>query len=157
MIMKEIKGRFMGNIDMLEADVKNCPDKVWTMKSGGDYFWQQILHALMSLEMFLVIPESSEQIPAMTTSIDPSAISLREGEPKSTPTKDEILDIVKQSRDFVNKFFEKVDSSMLDKKVPFFNQEQSLSFMLLLGSGHIMYHQGICDALLRDNGAKASL
>ena len=137
---------------LVEDDIKNCPDSLWDKKCGGDPYWQQFYHALSGTYFMLNFPDDPQ--PKFPLSCGGELNGTVVSEPHG---KEILLKFLKDTRVHLAGYFKRLDDSMLFTEKDFYGNNLPLLAILVIVSSHIMYHVGVCDAALRESGAKASL
>ena len=138
----------------IEKNITGCPESVWDMKFGNDCYWQHIFHALAS--SFGLLPLAGAGMPELGIPVE--FARLKNTEDLKTPhTKEMMLDFRQKVLEHVNNYFKTLEDSKLFEEVDFYGHKIPLINKLLIASGHILYHVGICDAALRDNGGTPAI
>ena len=151
-VVDTLRERFDFIYELLEKDIDGCPDTLWNTKTGGYYYWQQIVHAYGIIDYFI------GTTPQTTYAADEVRL-LKDG--VTVPSKAEVLSLAKNMRAAAHTFFDGMtDATLLER-----NEGRSqragyevshLSAMISL-IGHGFYHVGACDALLREHGGKGAM
>ena len=138
---------------LVEADIKNCPDNLWEEKCGGDPYWRQLYHLLCGMRVMLNFPEDAPPqfpLPEEAGRLQGAVITEPHG-------KDIILKFLEDTKNYLSDYFKRLNDNMLFAETDFYGRTLPLLAVLLISSGHILYHVGVCDAALREKGAKASM
>ena len=138
---------------LVEADITNCPDNLWDEKCGGDPYWEQLYHTLCGIYFTLNFPDD----PAPTLPLSGDAGRLNGANISEPHGKEVVLKFLEDTKKYLSSYFKRLDDSMLYAEKEFYGQKLPLLAILAMASGHIMYHVGVCDAALREKGAKASM
>jgi hypothetical protein len=161
-----LRGRFFvraitdvlkGNLDsgwkFLDRIIEVCPDSVWGKKAGGFVFWQQLYHCFSTTDFFLM-PKDGTPKPGPWG----ADVASFKAEPKVTPTKEELKKWSAQRKADVDAWIATLDDASLSQAHEGFSSRwgapMSNVATLAILSGHLSYHIGHCDAILRDNGEK---
>ena len=141
-------------LTLVEADIKNCPDSLWEEKCGGDPYWEQIYHVLCGMYLMLSFPDD----PAPEFPLPGDAGKLNGAVVNEPHGKEIVLQFLEDTKKHLSGYFKRLDDSMLYAvKKDFFGEKLPLLAILVIASGHILYHVGVCDAALREKGAKTSM
>jgi len=55
-VIDSCREHFFMSFSMLEKMIEQCPEEVWNIKAGGFVFWQQLVHALSSVNFWMRKP-----------------------------------------------------------------------------------------------------
>ena len=138
--------------------IEVCPEDIWTKKFGGWPVWQQVYHALGTLQFFtLQDGETPEQ------GLYPQEVNSLKSIPDTCPAKKGVLEYATRMKAKADVYI----NNLRDADLPSVNlgltarmkafgmsHEFSHSQTLALLSGHLLYHLGSCDAALRERGLK---
>jgi hypothetical protein len=130
------------SLEMLEEDLRLCPDDLWEASAAGYPYWQQIYHALESLDFWLsvrVLGGNADDYSVRRFGKDVSPdldASCRE-----TATKAELSEYLDDLRVVAEAALRSVDDGGDEAVDAFFTQIR-----------HIQYHVGHADAALRTRG-----
>jgi hypothetical protein len=143
----------------LKKDIDNCPDALWEKKFGGDFYWQQVYHAIATTAELL---SENMTLPEFPLPMNVSNLEEYPGREYITNyTGAHGKDLMHKSIEVVEKhigaYFDTLNPDDLMKPIDFFGQQMPLYSKLGITISHIMYHVGALDAALRDHGAKASM
>jgi hypothetical protein len=138
--------------------IEVCPENIWAESFGGWPVWQQIYHALGSLQ-FVTLREGETPDPGLY----PPEVNMFEKIPDKAPSKQDVLGYAARMKARADAYI----NALRDADLPGINQmlttrmkaygidhEFSHSQTLTMLSGHIFYHLGACDAALRQHGLK---
>jgi hypothetical protein len=153
-LAESFKGVIISGLDLIEQEINNCPEKLWEEMFGGDYYWDQICHAVGSVPLFLSLVGSKETVELPKGASGNLHQQANPGEPHG---KQLVLDALKKSKDIAIAFFDNFDDADLLKEVNFFGITITTAGLFIFMASHIQYHVGACDAALRQNGAKAAM
>lgn len=150
-IVQGFKDEFKRFIGLQKKQIADCPEDVWQKKAGGYYFWQQQLHSLGCISLF-VLPEGEPE-PVLPF---PRAVVMLSEEPQGLMTKGDMLALADRMAALANT----VMSAMPDADLPKKNERMSKSLgrdctnqsALMALVRHCCYHLGCCDSVLRDHG-----
>ena len=147
-----LKGNFDYSWSLLQKFIEVCPEEVWAKKFGGWPIWQNVYHALVTVDFF-VRQEGEKAVESMFSH---EVGSLSEVATGPVPSREELRKLIPVMRDLAHKYFAKLSDADLGKKneglssrMPMPWTHASTCAML---SAHTMYHLGICDAALREKG-----
>ena len=140
--------RFFG---LLEKQIDVCPDDLWTQKTGGYIFWQQLLHVIACVELYaLPEGESSKQ-----TAYERGVIMLS-ALPKRHMTKTEMRELAAAMKTLAHTFIDGQSTATLTSKhariSKALGKELTNQHALMGLVRHACYHLGCCDAALRQHG-----
>jgi len=138
--------------------IEVCPDDVWAKKFGGWPVWQHVYHTLGCHQFFtLQEGEAPEQ------GLYPPEVHSFRSTPDAAPLKKDIQEYGARMKAKADAYL----NALQDADLPAVNQgltarmkalgvprEFSHSQTLATLSGHILYHLGTCDAVLRERGMK---
>ena len=138
--------------------IEVCPEHIWVESFGGWPVWQQIYHALGSLQP-MTMGEGDTPEPGLY----PPAVGTFEVIPDHAPAKKDVLDYAARMKAKADAYI----SGLRDADLPAPNQGLSSRMKarnidhvfshaqtLSLLAGHLLYHLGSCDAALRQHGLK---
>ncbi|MDR2884152.1 MAG: DinB family protein [Deferribacteraceae bacterium] len=154
-LKKEMYGAFPFVLASLKADINNCPEALWEKRCGGNPYWQQVFHAIVSTSQLLdSVEKPNFPIPIEVASLQGSEyISDYDG----VHSKELMLESLDVLMTYIDRYFEALSDDDLAKTVDFYGSEMTLFNKIGIATSHIMYHIGALDAALRDNGGKASM
>lgn len=150
-LVKSLSGMAEYSFHLLEQFIDTCPDDLWAEKKGGWPIWQQVSHAIGSVDFFIEVP--GEVLP-------PPLVSAEVGSLKSVATetvsKADMKAALKSARGRVDKFAAALNDEDLPKRNESLfaktEMDLTLAYTLSLIGAHTLYHLGSCDAALRDRG-----
>jgi len=157
-IMNGQRAAFEHAYGLVTQFIEVCPEDVWTKKFGGWPVWQQVYHALGTLQFFtLQDGEMPEQ------GLYPPEVNRFQSTPDVPPGKKDVLEYATRMKAKADAYI----NTLMDADLPSVNQgltarmkafgmprELSHSQTLAMLSGHTLYHLGACDAALRERGLK---
>lgn len=149
-IVTAAQGPFLHAWGLLNAYVDACPDEIWAEKNGGWPVWQQIAHAVMVLDFFVL----GEKDPLLPAPCDMDVLMLKtQGAPAlGKAALREYAAAVKTRVDAWIAGLEDADlagtNTALSAKL---GRETSYAATLVMLASHTDYHIGSCDAALRDH------
>ncbi|MDR2401257.1 MAG: DinB family protein [Deferribacteraceae bacterium] len=151
---KIFKDSVFNNIHLLKQDIENCSEEVWEKKFGGNYYWDQLLHAIGSAGLFLGILE----VRGAPETPKSSSLNLRQdADPSKAHSKDVALAFLEETVTFLSNYFENLDDEVLLNPAEFFGQKTTYGGILSFLAVHLAYHVGACDVILRENGLEGAL
>lgn len=150
-LVKSLSGLPAYSFNLVEKFIDACPDDLWAEKKGGWPIWQQVAHAICSVDFFIEVP--GELIPPPVASAE--AVSLKSVSTE-TVSKADMKAALKSAKNRVDKFMSALNDEDLPKRnEPLFAKSQmdlTLAYTISLIGAHSLYHLGSCDAALRDRG-----
>ena len=138
---------------LVEVNIKNCPNSLWDEKCGGDPYWEQLYHLLCGMHIMLRFYDD----PAPEFPLQYDAGQLKGYIVTEPHGKDVMLKFMEDTKNHLLNYFKRLDDNMLFAEKDFYGKKLPLLAILIMASSHILYHVGVCDAVLRENGAKASM
>ena len=151
--IERLEHALLANFSSLRKDIENCPDSVWEKKYGGDYIWQQALHTLAV--NFMLMNEPGIKHPDLPESTD--VLLMHDDSYKGDHSRELILKTMDTVLEHLSAYLDKKNDEDLYKDANFFGNSMPFFDILMIANGHIMYHLGVFDAALRENGAKTAL
>ncbi|MDR1874505.1 MAG: DinB family protein [Synergistaceae bacterium] len=152
-ITNVLQENFERNWKLLDRIIDVCPDAVWGKKAGGFVFWQQLYHCFSAVDFFLM-PKDGSPKPGPWG----ADVASFKAEPTVTPTKDELRAWSAARKADVNAWLAPLDDADLFQLHEGFSARWGDPMgnvaVLVTLLGHLSYHIGHCDAILRDNGGK---
>lgn len=150
-ITQSIEGSITHAFGMVEEFLRVCPENIRDKKFGGWPVWQQILHAVSSVDFFLPPSAGSTEAPGF----DPEVAQLKTT-PATPMPKLALEDLLSKTQDKVKKYLATMDDAKLAQKheslSSYFGRDVIQAEALGLIASHTMYHLGSCDAALREHG-----
>ncbi|MBN1411261.1 MAG: hypothetical protein JW969_10495 [Spirochaetales bacterium] len=145
-----LKRQFYPSLSMMERMIHYCPIELWKKVKGGFPFWQQIFHALESMDYWFSLTNTdyikSQSYDAVSSELGEKSIIELE--------KDEVKNYFIKIKIKSDHFFNNLDDIRLlssNKK-----DTKRTQLDIILGQiRHIQYHVGHCNCILRENGIKA--
>jgi hypothetical protein len=130
------------SLKMLKEDIRLCPDGLWTESAAGFPYWQQIYHALESLDYWLKVRASGGSADEYSVRRFGKDVSPDLDEAcREVATKAELSEYLDDLRSDVESVLRSVDGRNDEAVDAFFTQIR-----------HIQYHVGHADAALRTRG-----
>ena len=130
-----------------------CPQDLWAGKGGGFRFWQQLYHAFWCVDYFLLPPDGSPPEKPFGR-----GVALFTEEPGRIPSREEILTFGNLMKARADEWIAGLDDMALGEVHAGFTSRKGSEItnaaVFTSLAGHIMYHVGCCDSVLRDNGIK---
>lgn len=135
----------------LEQFIEASSDNSWNTLIGGDPAWQHVLHALATCEFFLAPKEGK---PELTPSFPQEVVMF--GNRPAAPAKELVKAVAKEARAYDEKFLNGLNDEDLGKIHEGFSARMGMpvtnAALIANFIGHLYYHFGQCDAVLRNNG-----
>ena len=132
----------------LEKQIEVCPDDLWNKKVSGYYFWQYILHAFISVHYWLREEKTEFNEPYKD---EKNLYPQMEKKPQKILSKDDIRNFCTETKFFAEKWFNGKDDDWLKQTFKIYDEWQNWEIIVGL-VGHLSYHVGYSDAILRENG-----
>jgi hypothetical protein len=150
-IVNALKGPIDRSFGLLAEFIKVCPENIWAEKNGGWPVWQQVYHALTTVDFF--IGKEGESPFSALAEVEVGSLRKIAAHPIAKGILSELLTAIKQKVD-------NYAASLTDEQLPTINEglfkranmEMSQAATLSMLSGHTLYHLGACDSALRNNG-----
>ena len=146
-----LKASFLNNYGMLERAIDACPDSAWAQANGGLPFWQQAGHAFSSIDFLL----RGKDDPAFDIGMNPGLFDFGNKQAQA-PSKAELKGMTQRMTARGAELLDKLtDEELVVPHAGFkdrLGREMPTLVVVNLVIGHAMYHLGICDSVLRDNG-----
>jgi hypothetical protein len=139
-------------IDLLDACIDNCPDSLWNKTFAGESYWRHIYHALAAVWVFF--PCKNKNCSDSTELSNTKAATLGSEYTQKIPDKKILKQVVREAKQHLTLYFEDIKDSILFAEVEFSGRQLLLIELVVTASRHGAYNVGICEALLRDNGAQ---
>lgn len=146
-----VQGPFLHAWGLLTQYLEVCPDNVWTEKNGGWPVWQQMAHAVMVLDFFVL--GEDEQLLCAPCDMDTLMLKVQ----GRTPVDKAVI------KEYAVRVKARVDAwlaGLSDADLPKLNaaltrklgRDTSNAAAVVMLASHTDYHIGSCDAALRDHG-----
>jgi hypothetical protein len=135
---------------MLREAVKNCPRSAWAERTDEPAFYQQALHTVVWLDIYL--GESREDFkphPGL-----PKGAHDLSAPPGRPPTKRKVLDYIDKIGRKCSAKLRKLDAAALQSKNPFHWAGPTLAHHMIYNLRHAQHHLGMMNSILRRKGAK---
>lgn len=150
--VESLKGTFSYSWSLLEKFIDVCPEDLWVKKFGGWPIWQNVYHAIGSIDFF-VLQEGDKPTQAMFSH---TVSSLSEVATGPVPTRQDLKAVMAELKKTADKYFDGLGDAQLkdgneglSQRMPSPWTNAATCAML---AAHTMYHLGICDAALRERG-----
>lgn len=148
--IKDDYDRFWG---MLEKQLEICPEALWTEKVAGWFFWQQLYHAMYSIDFYTRPDEEPTQAP-----FSYEISMLAEDAPRHL-SKDELLAFAARMKKRAHAYIEATNPQNMNDNNPFLSRrlgkEVTRLYTAIAMIRHCNYHLGCCDAIFRERGLPA--
>ena len=149
-IMQSFKNDFDCFWGLMLKQIEVCPDELWNRRVGGWIFWQQVMHSIACVELF-VLPEG--QAGENRFSRD-DMLLLRDSDER--PSKAELLEMAGKMKELADSYIDNTTSAQLGDIEPGMTRrlgrESTRQNAIMALIRHCCYHLGCCDAILRENG-----
>ncbi|MBF9017324.1 MULTISPECIES: DinB family protein [unclassified Oceanispirochaeta] len=133
--------------EMLENLIERTPDTIWNEEKGGYVFWQQILHAISGSLFWLRTDTEEFSEPYEDLNVYPEL----EKKPENQLTKDQITQVLNEAEELAAYYFNRYSSEQLLMESVLVHKISGLD-VVFMQIGHLQYHIGHCEAILRDAG-----
>jgi uncharacterized damage-inducible protein DinB len=152
-ILNSFRERFDAVYGLLEKAVELTPDALWKEKTGGFYYWQQLVHVFGTIDSFC---KEADAAPA-PIAYDADIVRLmKDGE--EVPGKADVLALAGQMTAVAHACFDRLtdedlftENSARTRRMGR-NVTQLEALITLIAHG--MYHVGVCSMKLRESGIK---
>jgi hypothetical protein len=131
--------------------IEVCPEAIWADKSGGWPVWQQIYHALVTVDLFIGLPDSVASPPLAEAAV--RNLEKVSGTILPKAAVQEVCSSVKARLDQFFKNLTDADLPRLNERL-FANLKLELNMAGTIGTlaAHTFYHLGSGDSALRNQG-----
>jgi DNA replicative helicase MCM subunit Mcm2 (Cdc46/Mcm family) len=152
-IIEELKKNYLIAFNGLVSLIEYCPEKLWTEKSGGYLFAQQILHAIACSIHYLHYEDETEELN------EPIIARADELQPELKKTAKEVLNkkelqsLVEKFRHKINSYFKLLEDRIEERSIS--DNNQNNLGVVLMEIRHLSYHAGHLDCILREKGFKS--
>lgn len=149
-IVLATQGPFLHAWGLLTSYIETCPENIWKEKNGGWPVWQQIAHAVMTLDFFV---RGTEDLLPAPCDVDTAMLKVQGSAVVGKQAMQAYAAAVKERVDawiarLTDADLPKLDTA-LTQKLGWDIPKAAVLAMLAL---HTSYHLGSCDAALRDHG-----
>lgn len=145
-----LKRHFEPSLQMLFKQIEYCPDDKWLDVNGGFPFWQQVYHALQSVDYWFWNGPGNYVLP----DFNHKDVSSELGEAsKDYLSKEELIQYYEDVYVRADSFFLSYKESMLKRNC--MDRNLTNADVILMQIRHIQYHVGHCNSILRQYGLKA--
>jgi hypothetical protein len=155
-VISTLRANFDHGWDLLIKVIEACPAAVWDKKAGGYVFWQQLYHCFSAVDFF-TLPKDGVPEPAPWKA---DFNGLKDA-PEKTPSKEELKAYAAKMKARADAWLASLNDASLTQSHEGFSSRwgapMNNAMTLAILSGHLSYHVGSCDAILRDNGEKGVL
>ncbi len=152
-IVSAQKGNFDFAFSLAMQFIEVCPDEIWKEKFGGWPVWQQLYHGISVSEFFIV-----DEGAASDAGPCPAGMTLSAVADAQAPSKDAMKTYVQKIKGAVDAWMGKMNDAALPQKHEGASSrmkgDYSNANIMVLLTGHLLYHLGGCDAALRQHGLK---
>jgi hypothetical protein len=149
-MLDKLRWWFSDQFKMLEKIIEICPDDLWNKKFSGYYFWQYLLHAFIGIHKWLREEKTEFTEPYKNEKL---LYSEMESDPQKILSKDDLRKFCAETKNFAEKWFDGKDEDWLKQTNKIYDGWQN--WEQIVGQvGHLSYHVGYSDAILREHGVK---
>lgn len=135
---------------LLEKQVETCPEGLWAERVAGWYFWQQLYHAMYSMD-FYTRPDEEPSVAPFSYDIS----MLSEDAPRHL-SKGELLAFGATMKKRAFDYIEATTPQNMGETNAFLSRrlgkEVSRLYAVIAMIRHCNYHLGCCDAIFRERG-----
>jgi len=135
----------------LLKQIEVCPDHIWQDRTGGHFFWQELLHAFYCVQLY-ALPDGARE---SDFGIGRQAALLRADAP-SAMSKAQLRDIAGRMASMAHEYMGGLDQDRLllpNAALTRFVGKERTHLAALIGMvRHYTYHLGCCDNALRERG-----
>ena len=150
-ITQSLEGNVSYALALLDQFVEACPEELWSKKFGGWPVWQQVYHAVAALDFFIRPLDAAGETPPFgekEADLDISAASA--------PGKPQIKTYAQKMSARVDDYVAGLDDALLAQSHAGLADRLAMpathANALCLIAAHTLYHLGICDTALREQG-----
>ena len=147
------KGNFDFTFSLVMQFIDICPDAIWRENFGGWPVWQQLYHGFAATNYFVL--DAGAQGNAGPC---PAGETLSAAADCAAPSKDDMKAYANAIKDSADAWIGKLDDAALAQRhegaSSRMKRDMSNAGIMVLLSGHLLYHLGGCDAALRQHGLK---
>ncbi len=152
-IVDNQRGSFDFAFSLMMQFMDVCPDELWGKKFGGWPIWQQVYHALNAVAFFIAEP-GAEPVHALAAP-EVGSLNAQGDKPITKAAMKSFADQVKAAADGYMDALTDADMLTQAEGATLRMKRETLhATVMALMIGHMLYHLGSCDALLRENGLK---
>jgi hypothetical protein len=138
------------SIKMLQDLIDVCPDQVWTSSGDGRPFWQQIMHALISVQFWFREADEAFRPPDLGQGPVPDL----DVEPGFSVSKESVKDYLSVIVRRIDAFFLRLSEEKLTSPSSIYNKV-SYADIAVGQIRHLQHHVGYCNAILHLRDLKA--
>ena len=150
-LVNGLKSNCERGFNFLFQQIEEASDAVWKAKSGKLAYWQHIYHAFACVDFF--VTPASEIIDPGPGTID---IVMFEDCPDHPLSKEIVREYGLRKKDEAYSWIDGLDNADLVKRNEGNSKRRKMdvsNVMVLSGlAGHLLYHVGCNDSILRENG-----
>ena len=147
------KGNFDFTFSLAMQFIDVCPDAIWRVNFGGWPVWQQLYHGIAAINYFILdadVQGNAGPCPAGGTL---SAVAAC-----AAPAKADMKTYANAIKASADAWIGKLNDAALPQKhegaSSRMQRDMSNAGIMVLLTGHLLYHLGSCDAALRQHGLK---
>ena len=153
--MENLISTFLGSFDMnfnlIKINIDNATDEVWEDKCGGDFYWEQIYHSLLSILHMLPIDEKTYNLPIKNAGM------MDGSKTDDDHSKEVMLKMLDTCKSHVHEYMKYIEEKDLFEEIETMGMRMTRSAFIILAISHQMYHIGVCDASLREHDLKSAI
>jgi hypothetical protein len=142
---------FAFSLTMQFIDV--CPEAIWKEKFGGWPVWQQLYHGISATDFFIRALDG-RAVPDLC----PAGASLHSAADCPAPAKADVREFAAKIKQAADDWIASLNDAALPKKhegaSSRMGRDCTNAGIMVLLTGHLLYHLGSCDAALRQHGLK---
>ena len=152
-IVRAQQGNFEFACSLVMQFIDACPDEIWRETFGGWPVWQQLYHGIAATEYF-ILGENAQRDTGPCA--EGASLAVTAGCP--APSKAEVKAYAQKIKAAADAWIATLNDAALPQKhegaSSRMKRDTSNANLMVLVTGHLLYHLGSCDAALRQHGFK---
>ncbi len=152
-IVRSQQGNFEFAFSLAMQFIDVCPEEIWQEQFGGWPVWQQLYHGISATDFF-VRARDGQAVPDPC----PAGASLGSAAGCPAPARAEVGEFARKIKKAADDWIASLNDADLPQKHEGASSRMGRDFtnagIMVLLTGHLLYHLGCCDAALRQRGLK---